>query len=163
MLEQYCPGKVFPQRRSCVETLRAPSLPLIAPPLRFPRYCAPEGALKGGLGSLEAWRLGSLVLLVGHYPTPRLLISRRETEGGGRGQRRSRRATDGARSGSRLPSRLCGLPRTLLMLKIPLYIYKVGMRLNVPEEISKETQVSFSWKSAQATGMHRRCRNIPAG
>ena len=33
---------------------------------------------------------------------------RRETEGGGRGQRRSRRATDGARGGSRLPLRLCG-------------------------------------------------------
>ena len=42
---------------------------------------------------------------------------RRETEGGGRGQRRSRRATDGARSGSRPPLRLCGFnfPRTLLM------------------------------------------------
>ena len=42
---------------------------------------------------------------------------RRETEGGGRGQRRSRRATDGGRSGSRPPLRLCGFncPRTLLM------------------------------------------------
>ena len=34
--------------------------------------------------------------------------ARRETEGGGRGQRRSRRATDGARSVSRLTLRLCG-------------------------------------------------------
>ena len=34
--------------------------------------------------------------------------TRRETEGGGRGQRRSRRATDGARSGSRPLLRLCG-------------------------------------------------------
>ena len=34
--------------------------------------------------------------------------TRRETEGGGRGQRRSRRATDGARSGSRALLRLCG-------------------------------------------------------
>ena len=40
--------------------------------------------------------------------------TRRETEGGGRGQRRSRRATDGARSGSRLPWRLCGLQCGLL-------------------------------------------------
>ena len=41
-------------------------------------------------------------------------LTRRETEGGGRGQRRSRRATDGARSGSRLPWRLCGLQCGLL-------------------------------------------------
>ena len=34
--------------------------------------------------------------------------TRRETEGGGRGQRRSRRVTDGARSGSRPLLRLCG-------------------------------------------------------
>ena len=42
--------------------------------------------------------------------------TRRETEGGGRGQRRSRRATDGARSGSRPLLRLCGshFPRTVL-------------------------------------------------
>ena len=41
---------------------------------------------------------------------------RRETEGGGRGQRRSRRATDGAQSGSRPLLRLCGshFPRTVL-------------------------------------------------
>ena len=49
-------GEVLPRRRSCVETLRAPSLPLVAPPLGFPRYRAPEGALKRGMrkfGSLE--------------------------------------------------------------------------------------------------------------
>ena len=39
--------------------------------------------------------------------------------GGGRGQRRSRRATDGARSGSRLSLRLCGshFPRTVLQTR----------------------------------------------
>ena len=52
--------QVLPRRRSCVETRRAPSLPLVAPPLGFPRYRAPEGALNGKLGSLEAWRLRSL-------------------------------------------------------------------------------------------------------
>ena len=73
-------GEVLPRRRSCVETLRAPSLPLVAPPLGFPRYRAPEGALKGELGSLEAWMLGSLVLLVGLCPTLRLpfFIKRRQ-------------------------------------------------------------------------------------
>ena len=106
-------GEVFPRRRSCVETLRAPSFPLVTPPLGFPRYRAPEGALKGELGSLEAWRLRSLALLVGLRPTPRPFFfrkgdTRRETEGGGRGQRRSRRATDGARDVSRPQLRLCG-------------------------------------------------------
>ena len=46
-------------------------------------------------------------------------LTRRETEGGGRGQRRSRRATDGARSGSRLPWRLCGLQCGLLQASKP--------------------------------------------
>ena len=56
---------VFPRRRFGVETLRAPSLPLVAPPLGFPRH----RALNGGL---EAWRRGRLALLVGFRPTPRL-------------------------------------------------------------------------------------------
>ena len=51
--------EVLPRRRSCVETQRAPSLPLIAPPLGFPRYRAPKGALKRErwkFGSLEVWK-----------------------------------------------------------------------------------------------------------
>ena len=39
-------GEVLPRRRFGVETRRAPSLLLVAPPLGFPRYRAPEGALK---------------------------------------------------------------------------------------------------------------------
>ena len=68
--------------------------------------------IKGRLDALlEVWKLGGWeVWLWGAAPLSR------ETEGGGRGQRRSRRATDGARSGSRLPLRLCGSHffRTLL-------------------------------------------------
>ena len=93
---QWWPGKVFPRRRFGVETLRAPSLPLVTPPLGFPRYRAPEGALKRG----------------GKRHT------RRETEGGSRGQRRSRRATDGARA-FRAPFGVFAVPflfpRTLLI------------------------------------------------
>ena len=63
-------------------------------------------------------------VLVGRCPTPRFFpeqTARRETEGGGRGQRRSRRAADGARSGSRPQLRLCGLhfPRTGLGQRAP--------------------------------------------
>ena len=43
-----------------METLRAPSLPLVAPPLGFPRYRAPEGALKRGIGSLADSLIGVL-------------------------------------------------------------------------------------------------------
>ena len=69
------PGEVLPRRQSCVETRRAPSLPLVAPPLGFPRYRAPEGALKGELGSLEAWRFGSLILASLVARLPRVLFS----------------------------------------------------------------------------------------
>ena len=62
-------GEVLPQRRSCVETLRAPSLPLVAPPLGFPRYRAPEGALKGELISLEAWKVGVVGVALPHTLT----------------------------------------------------------------------------------------------
>ena len=53
-------GEVFPRRRFGVETLRAPSFPLVAPPLGFPRYRAPEGALKRGIGSLADSLIGVL-------------------------------------------------------------------------------------------------------
>ena len=60
--------------------------------------------IKGRLDALlEVWKLGGWeVWLWGAAPLPDLSslekATRRETEGGGRGQRRSRRATDGARS-----------------------------------------------------------------
>ena len=76
-------GEVLPQRRSCVETRRAPSLPLVAPPLGFPRYRAPEGTLNGKSGSLEAWKF---LFLKGRCPTPRLLFFRKgyKARNGGR-------------------------------------------------------------------------------
>ena len=54
--------EVFPRRRFSVETLRAPSLPLVTSPLGFPRY----RVLKG---SLEAWRFGSFGGALPHTPT----------------------------------------------------------------------------------------------
>ena len=62
------------------------------------------------------------MFVAGRCPTLRHFlekVTRRETEGGGRGQRRSRRATDGARSGSRPLLRLCGshFPRAVLALR----------------------------------------------
>ena len=100
------------RRRSCVETLRAPSLPLVAPPLGFPRYRA-KGAASAAPenGERKTERPYGATDGVPEKAT------RRETEGGGRGQRRSRRATDGARSGSRLTLRLRGphFPRTVLV------------------------------------------------
>ena len=105
-------GKWRPQRRFCVETLRAPSLPLVAPPLGFPRYRAKGVAnARPGERSVQAQRAKPSTATkrpceaTDGVPEK---ATRRETEGGGRGQRRSRRATDGARSGSRPPSRLCG-------------------------------------------------------
>ena len=58
-----------------------------------------EDTARGGLGvrahgSLEAWR----VVRGGGRPVPYTIRTGRETEGGGRGQRRSRRATDGAQA-----------------------------------------------------------------
>ena len=69
-------------------------------PWDFHAIASLKGRSKGN------WKFG---LLAGLRPT--LCFSplrRRETEGGGRGQRRSRRATDGARGGSRQQLRLCG-------------------------------------------------------
>ena len=100
------------RRRSCVETLRAPSLPLVAPPLGFPRYRA-KGAASAAPENGERKTEHPYGATDG-VPEK---ATRRETEGGGRGQRRSRRATDGARSGSRLTLRLRGphFPRTVLV------------------------------------------------
>ena len=53
-------------------------------------------------------------------------LIKRETEGGGRGQRRSRRATDGARSGSRPPLRLCGSKAYRRTFLLPYYIVPSG-------------------------------------
>ena len=50
-------GEVLPQRRSCVETLRAPSLPLVAPPLGFPRYRA-KGVANARPGERRTERAG---------------------------------------------------------------------------------------------------------
>ena len=86
---------------------------------------APVGRAALGISTLShfKWKFGSLEVWFcwwGVAPRPDLSslekATRRETEGGGRGQRRSRRATDGARSGSRPLLRLCGspFPRTLL-------------------------------------------------
>ena len=48
----YLSGEVFPRRRFGEETQRAPSLPLVTPPLGFPRYCVPEELSK------ERWKVG---------------------------------------------------------------------------------------------------------
>ena len=58
---------------------------------------------------MEAWLI-SFGIRGGALPHTLAFLKprKRETEGGGRGQRRSRRATDGARSGSRSQWRLCG-------------------------------------------------------
>ena len=61
-------GEVLPRRRFGVETRRAPSLPLVAPPLGFPRYRAPEGALKEMIGSSDVGFYGEA------SPTPLLSL-----------------------------------------------------------------------------------------
>ena len=79
-----------------------------------------RGNPAGSIAPVGRAALGISTLSGRLRPTPDLSslekTTRRETKGGGRGQRRSRRATDGARSGSRPPLRLCGpnFPRTLL-------------------------------------------------
>ena len=50
-------GKWRPQRRFCVETRRAPSLPLVAPPLGFPRYRA-KGVANARPGERRTERAG---------------------------------------------------------------------------------------------------------
>ncbi len=93
-------GEVLPRRRSCVETLRAPSLPLVAPPLGFPRY-----------GSLEAWKFSFYEEALPHI----LYIPYFKARNGGR---RSQPQSD-RWSPKRFapPLRLCGpnFPRTLLL------------------------------------------------
>ena len=61
-------GDGFPRRRSCVETLRTPSLPLVAPSLGFPCYRA-----------LEVWSKGDVEV---YCKSLRRLVARHRRAGG---------------------------------------------------------------------------------
>ncbi len=111
---QYCPGKFYREDGLAWKPCGLHRSRWSRRPWDFHAIAPLKGRSKGA-GSLADWSSWG-----GSAPPPDLSslekTTRRETEGGGRGQRRSRRATDGARSGSRPPLRLCGpnFPRTLL-------------------------------------------------
>ena len=89
--------QVLPRRRSCVETRRAPSLPLVAPPLGFPRYRAPEGGL-------EAYFVG------GTLPHIFIILLPDKARNGGRRSRSAAKPQSDRWSPKRFapPLRLCG-------------------------------------------------------